>query len=81
MLFAIEPRMPVPNYFSNTFVASLEHALDMAVLKIVGCSSSADQGSCYISCVMGYTAFRYMHFKKLYFTFPLFSMVLTCVIC
>jgi len=70
---------------TKTDVARLDHALDRAVFRIFGCSSSADITfirEADISCITGYMACQYRNFHRRYFTcFPWSSMVLNCVSC
>ena len=71
---------------SKTDVAQLDHALDRAVFRIFGCSSSADityiREAVDISGVTGYVACRYRNFQGRYFTcFSWSPMVLNCVSC
>jgi len=53
---------------TKTDVAGLDHALDRAVFKIFGCSSSADmiyiREAVDISGVTGYVACRYRNFQE-----------------
>jgi len=81
LLYAVEV-LPL----TKTDVARLDHALDRAVFRIFGCSSSADiayiREAVDISGVTGYVACRYRNFQRRYFTcFSWSSMVLNCVSC
>jgi len=55
---------------AKTDVDRLDHALDRAVFRIFGCSSSADisyiTAALDISCATGYMACRYRNFQVLY---------------
>jgi len=73
LLYAVEVLPP-----TKTDVARLDHALDRAVFRIFGSSSSADityiREAVDISGVTGYVACRYRNFRRRYFT--CFFMVL-----